>query len=83
VQVKNLIRFSQQYYCAKLVNDTIIFSDMRFGQLGGWHMKKAPFVFNFKMAQNCSNKTALQKGRFEAFSTETTIQLFKRIKGKK
>lgn len=80
--VKDLILFSQQYYRAELVNDTIIFSDMRFGQLGGWYKRNAPFVFNFKMAKNCTNRTALQKGRFESFSTETTIQLFKRIKGK-
>jgi inner membrane protein len=79
--VSDLVRFSQNYYFAKAVNDTVIFSDLRFGQLGGWYKKNAPFVFNFKMAQNCSNKSALQKGRFETFSTETTIQLFNRIKG--
>lgn len=80
--VKNLKRFSQNYYSARVENDTIVFSDLRFGQLGGWYQSNAPFVFNFKMALNCSNKTALQKGRFEAFSSETTIQLFKRIKGR-
>jgi inner membrane protein len=80
--VQDLIRFSQQYYCANVENDTIVFSDLRFGQLGGWYRQKAPFVFNFKLAQNCSNKTALQKGRFESLGSETTIQLFKRIKGK-
>jgi inner membrane protein len=80
--VDNLRRFSQNYYTAHIENDTIVFSDMRFGQTGGWYNSKAAFVFNFKMAQNCSNKTALQKGRFEAFNSETTIQLFKRMKGK-
>jgi len=81
-QVNDLIKFSQHYYCARLEKDTIIFSDMRFGQIGGWYKANAPFVFNFKMAQNCSNKTALQEGRAKAFDTETTIQLFRRLKGR-
>ncbi len=81
-QVADLTRFSQGYYCAKIENDTIIFSDMRFGQLGGWYKKNSSFIFNFKMAKNCSNRTALQKGRFEAFDKESVKQLFKRIGGK-
>ncbi len=81
-QVKFLTRFSQGYYCAKLENDTIIFSDIRFGQLGGWYKNNTLFIFNFKMAKNCNNRTALQKGRFESFDKETTKQLFRRIKGK-
>jgi inner membrane protein len=79
--VARLKRFSQQYYCAKLENDTVIFSDMRFGQLGGWYRKQAPFVFNFRLAQNCSNRTALQKGRFEAFGSDAVSHLFRRMKG--
>jgi inner membrane protein len=81
-QVADLMRFSKGYYCAKIENDTIIFSDMRFGQLGGWYRKNSPFIFNFKMAKNCSNRTALQKGRFGAFDKEAIKQLFKRIGGK-
>ena len=81
-QVKDLKRFSQGYYCAKLENDTINFSDMRFGQVGGWYKKGSPFIFNFKLSKNCVNKTALQKGRFRSFGKESVKQLFKRIRGK-
>ncbi len=80
-QVADLQRFSRGYYCAKIENDTIVFSDMRFGQIGGWYKKDAPFVYNFKLAQNCSNKTALQKGRFASFNNGAMNKLFKRMFG--
>jgi inner membrane protein len=79
--VARLKRFSQQYYSARLENDTVIFSDMRFGQVGGWYQKQSPFVFNFRLAQKCTNKIALQKGRLKTFGPDALSQLFKRIKG--
>lgn len=80
-QLKNLKRFSKGFYSAKLKNDTIIFSDMRFGQLGGWYKEDQSFVFNFKLAKNYNNRTVLQRGRFESFDKDVLNQLFKRIKG--
>ncbi len=81
-QVKDLIRFSQNYYCLSVVNDTIVYSDMRFGQLGGWYKKNAPFVYNFNLARQGNNKIGLQKARFDSFSGEAITQLFKRMGGK-
>ena len=51
--------------------------------LGGWYKKNSPFIYNFKMAKNYVNRTALQKGRFESFNKEPIRQLFKRVSGKK
>jgi inner membrane protein len=79
--VKDLLRFSKGYCCFRLENDTVILSDMRFGQIGGWYKPDAEFVFNFKLAVNCYNKDALQKGRFESFDNDAIPQLIRRIKG--
>ena len=79
----DLVRFSKGYYCLRREQDTIIFSDMRFGQMGGWYKPDAGFVFNFKLAANCYNKDALQKGRFEAFEDKALLMLWRRMLGSK
>jgi inner membrane protein len=79
----DLVRFSKGYYCLRRERDTIIFSDMRFGQIGGWYKPDAAFVFNFKLAAQCYNKDALQKGRFEAFEDKALPMLWKRMLGSK
>jgi inner membrane protein len=79
----DLVRFSKGYYCLRMDHDTIILSDMRFGQMGGWYKPDAGFVFNFKLAANCYNKDALQKGRFEAFEDKALPMLWKRMLGYK
>lgn len=77
----DLVRFSKGYYCLRRERDTVIFSDMRFGQMGGWYKPDAGFVFNYKLATNCYNKDALQKGRFEAFEDKALPMLWKRMFG--
>jgi len=79
----DLVRFSKGYYCLRREKDTIIFSDMRFGQMGGWYKADAGFVFNFRLAANCYNKDVLQKGRFEAFEDKALPMLWKRMMGSK
>jgi inner membrane protein len=79
----DLVRFSKGYYCLRLERDTVILSDMRFGQMGGWYKPDAGFVFNFKLAANCYNKDALQKGRFEAFEDKALPMLWRRMLGSK
>jgi inner membrane protein len=80
--VKDLKQFSRGFYVVKLENDTIVFSDIRFGQLNGWVKKNTPFVFNFKLERNCSNRKALQQGRFASFNDDALQQLWDRIGGK-
>ncbi len=79
--VNDLKQFSRGYYLAKVENDTIVFSDMRFGQLNGWAQKNTPFVFNFKLEKNCNNRKALQQGRFASFDGKAFKQLMDRIGG--
>ena len=43
-EVQKLIRFSAGYYSLEQKGDTVQFSDLRFGQIGGWVSPKVPFV---------------------------------------
>ncbi len=80
-EVAYLKRFSKDYYCLHKEENHVVFSDMRFGQIGGWYIKQAPFVFNFNLEQGKDNKTNLQQGRFKSFNSKDLSLLFDRIKG--
>ncbi len=80
-EVAYLKRFSKDYYCLHKEKNHVVFSDMRFGQIGGWYIKQAPFVFNFNLEQGKDNKTNLQQGRFKSFNSKDLSLLFDRIKG--
>ena len=76
-----LIRFSQQFYTVEKWNDTLVFNDLRFGQILGWQNPKGKFVFHYFLEQNADNKLVVQRGRFEGWNWQTADPLFKRIKG--
>ncbi|MGZ4043681.1 MAG: metal-dependent hydrolase [Bacteroidia bacterium] len=81
-EIKKLLRFSKGFYSIHREDTAIIFSDMRFGQLGGWTASNTPFVFNFNIEKTVDNRVALQQGRFKSFQPDVLSQLVKRIKGK-
>jgi inner membrane protein len=81
-EMKQLIRFSQDYYVLEERNDTIVFSDLRFGQAAGWYDPRASFVFQYYLGKGSgSNKLAVQRGRFANWNLATTKSLIKRIGG--
>lgn len=77
--LQKLIRFSQGYYRLEKIEETLVFSDMRFGQIGGWYKPDAPFVFRYKLAQNADNEMVIQRGRMDASNREALRELMKRI----
>lgn len=79
--IKLLKRFSKDYYCIRKVDSTINFSDIRFGQIGGWYIPQAPFVFNFDLLVSKRNILGLQRGRFESFNSNDMKLLVRRIEG--
>jgi inner membrane protein len=79
--LQRLIRFSQGYYTVALVRDTLVFNDLRFGQVGGWQNPRAPFVFHYYLDHPEENTLLIQRGRFAGWNTETVRSLCKRIKG--
>jgi inner membrane protein len=79
--VDKLVRFSQGYYLVENKEPLYIFSDLRFGQVGGWYIPDAPFVFSYNLFKDADNSLVLQQGRKKASSIEALKKLFERIKG--
>lgn len=79
--LQKLIRFSQQFYTIEKYNDTLVFNDLRFGQIIGWKNPKEQFVFHYYLQHPNDNKLVVQRGRFAKWNREVFEALFRRIKG--
>jgi inner membrane protein len=79
--VQRLIRFSQQFYTVENWNDTLVFNDLRFGQVIGWADPKGEFVFHYYLQTGADNELVVQRGRFAGWNKEVVKALFKRIRG--
>ena len=81
-EVQHLLRFSQGYYTVEKWRDTLVFNDLRFGQIIGWHNPKEKFVFHYFLQRSSDeNKLVVQRGRFAKWNRKTILSLLKRIKG--
>jgi inner membrane protein len=78
--LKNLKRFSQGFYTIQNWHDTLVFNDLRFGQIVGWYDPDEKFVFHYYI-QHKGNTLAVQRGRFARWNKETMRSLINRIKG--
>lgn len=79
--LQKLIRFSNQFYTVEKYNDTLVFNDLRFGQITGWQNPRAKFVFHYYLHYPQENKLVVQRGRFEGWNRTSIRALFKRIAG--
>jgi len=79
--LKLLLRFSQGYYTAEQRNDTLVFSDLRFGQRMGWDDPDSKFVFQYYLTFPENNKLIVQRGRFAGWNAETMGKMYQRIRG--
>lgn len=80
--LQKLIRFSRGYYGVEMVEDKLVFNDLRFGKIMGWDEAKTPFVFSYYLEHPDHNKFVLQRGRFRDFSYKAFNSLYLRIRGK-
>jgi inner membrane protein len=76
-----LIRFSQQFYTVEKWDDTLVFNDLRFGQIIGWQNPREKFVFHYFLHHPADNKLVVQRGRFKGWNWQTAKSLLVRIKG--
>lgn len=81
-EVQHLIRFSQQFYTAELWGDTLVFNDLRFGQMMGWQNPKGKFVFHYILNHPEDNTLVVQRGRFSGWNENVIRGYIKRIGGK-
>ncbi len=78
---QKLIRFSQQFFTVEKWNDTLVFNDLRFGQIIGWQNPKEKFVFHYYLQRPNNNTLVVQRGRFAKWNWQVVKSLLKRIKG--
>lgn len=77
---KQLIRLARDFYTVERHRDTLIFHNLRFGQIDGWEVPRAGFIFSYNLEMRNSLFT-IQKGRFSGWSKKTTSAFIKRIEG--
>ena len=79
--LQKLVRFSKGYYAIQQWNDTLVFNDIRFGQIIGWEDPTARFAFYYFLQHPEDNSLIVQRGRFAGWNMEAFMALLKRIKG--
>ncbi|MCD6013066.1 MAG: Protein of unknown function transrane [Flavipsychrobacter sp.] len=79
--VDDLIRFSQGYYAVQMWHDTLVFNDLRFGEVLGWSEKKPKFVFYYLLEHPFDNKLIVQRGRFARWDKANIKIFLRRIGG--
>ncbi len=79
--LQKLIRFSQQFYTVEKWSDTLVFNDLRFGQIIGWQYPREKFAFHYYLEYPADNKLVVQRGRFAKWDWEIFKTFIARIKG--
>lgn len=80
-ELHQLKRFSQGFYTIEKYNDTLVFNDLRFGQMKGWENPKGKFVFHYFLQESYDNTLVVQRGRFVGWNEKTFFSLFDRMRG--
>ena len=80
-EVEKLIRFSQQFYTIEQHADTILFNDLRFGQIVGWQNSAERFSFYYYLRPRMDNSLVVQRGRFAKWDRQSVHSFINRIKG--
>lgn len=79
--LQHLRRFSEGYYTAEKRGDTLVFNDLRFGQMIGWRDRRAPFVFQYYLSHPTDNELVVQRGRFKRWDRDAAASLLNRALG--
>jgi len=79
--VARLVRFSKGYYTINNQHDTLIFNDLRFGEIAGWEEPKPDFVFHYYLQYPGNNDMVVQRGRFAKWDKRLLLSFISRIKG--
>lgn len=82
-EVELLKRLSQGHYTIEANGDTLIFNDLRFGQMLGWQNPRGGFVFHYYLRPAIDNTLVLQRGRFKGWDYQATETFIRRIMGDK
>jgi len=76
-----LQQFSEDYYTLEHWHDTLVFNDLRFGDMAGWYFADPHFVFHYYMNLPDANDAIVQRGRFAHWDKPVWSAFIQRIKG--
>ncbi|HEY4107448.1 metal-dependent hydrolase [Puia sp.] len=79
--VHYLMRFCQGFYTVEEWGDTVVFNDLRFGEMKGWEDPKARFVFHYYLQRPDENEIIVQRGRFAGWDRHSLRIFIRRIRG--
>lgn len=80
-QLNKLIRFSQGFYTIEQRKDSMVFYDLRFGQIIGWQNPLEHYVFYYYLQPDVDNTLVVQRGRFAKWDRQSFKSFLHRIKG--
>ncbi len=80
-QLNKLIQFSQGFYTMEKRQDSLLFFDLRFGQIIGWQKPLEDYAFYFYLQPSIDNTLVVQRGRFAKWNKQSFESLINRIKG--
>jgi len=76
-----LLRFSDGYYAIDMQHDTLVFNDLRFGEMRGWEGRGRGFVCHYYLQYPNANEMIVQRGRFAGWDRQALEAFLKRISG--
>ena len=79
--INNLIAFARGYYTVSKAGNDRHLNVLRFEQVQGWRLKKAPFAFSFPLSASNRQAMLLQKGRLQGWNLQSFKVYLKRIAG--
>jgi inner membrane protein len=81
--VELLKQFAHHFYTIEKVNDTLLFNDLRFGQVTGWQDPRGRFAFHYILQPAADNTLVVQRGRFAGWNRESLAAMIDKIKANK
>lgn len=79
--LQHLRRFSQGFYTVEQWSDTLVFNDLRFGQMIGWRDRRGKFVFHYYLSHPSDNDLVVQRGRFAGWDKDAAKSMLTRMLG--
>jgi inner membrane protein len=81
-EVMELKKFSQGLYTVEQWQDTLVFNDLRFGQINGWYNPRSRFAFHYYLSHPKDNDLIVQRGRMAGVNMESAKVMWNRMIGK-
>ncbi|MDB5133267.1 MAG: inner rane protein, partial [Mucilaginibacter sp.] len=78
----HLLAFADGYYTVTKTDTTFYFNILRFGQVQGWRVSNAPFVFSYPLSGTQGEAILLQKGRLAGWNGNSLKIYIERIAGR-